>query len=212
MLRIIHGHPDLKNQSLWMTREIIIFGRRFGYTPANTFTLHKQIPSNQNPIKDMIKQHIKEEQLKNVTLTYNNKIKDFMKNYEDLTKAYSITSTGPVEIVDVDGDDQTPNLECKTKSTRVCGDKLVLDVNKITQSGGVLVNDICHDIQIKLDKEEIVDGINSVVSDFVENSSLCFPGVLCSSSQLMLWQAMRSFIEDLIRRSFATKPLAEQIR
>lgn len=157
---MIHGHPDLKNQLLWMTREIIIFGRRFGYTPANAFTLNKQqLENNQNPFKDMIKQHIKGEQLKNVTITYNSKIKDFMKKYDDLTNTHSITSTGPVEIVDVDGDEETPNLEFKTKPTQVCGDKLVLDVNKIIQTGGTLVNDICHDIQIKLYKEEIVDGM-----------------------------------------------------
>lgn len=155
---MIQQHPDVKNELPWMTREIIIFGRRFGYTPANIVTLTKQPPANQNPLQDMIKQHIKEEQLKNVTLTYSHKIKDFMKKYDDLTIAYSITSTDPLEIVDIDGDVKTETIETKTKPNQLCGDKLILDVNKIMQSEGVLVNDICHDIQMKLDREEIVDG------------------------------------------------------
>lgn len=158
MLRMIQQHPDLNNESFWMTREIIIFGRRFGYTPANTVSLTKQLQSNPNPLQDMIKQLIKEEQMKNVTMTYNNSIKDFMKKYDDLTMAYSITSTDPLEIVDIDDDIEQPNVELKTKLTQIPAGKLVLDVDKIMKSEGVLVNDICHDIKIKLEKEEIVDG------------------------------------------------------
>lgn len=157
VLRMLQQHPDLKSQLSWLTREVIIFGRRFGYTPANAFTVHKQLQSNENQLKDMIKQHIKAEQLKNVTITYNNKIKDFLQKYDDLTSTCAIPSTGSLEFVDVDGD-ETPNVEVKTNPTQVGGDKLVLDVNKIIQSGGQLVNDVCHDIQISLDKEEIVDG------------------------------------------------------
>ncbi|KAG4076946.1 hypothetical protein HA402_015933 [Bradysia odoriphaga] len=190
-LRMIQQHPDLKGQSFWITREIIIFGRRFGYTPA--VTLSKQLPNNENPIKDMIKQHIKEEQLKNVTITFNDRVKDFLQKYDDLTKTYSISATDPLEIVDVDGSGSEPiDMDFNSRRSEISGDKLVLDVNKIIHDAGMLVNDMCHNIRIKLEKEEIVDG------------------VLCSSSQLVLWQAMRSFMEDLVRRSFATKPLAEQ--
>ncbi len=143
-----------------MTREIIIFGRRFGYTPANTVTLNKHHPNTENSFKDIIKQHIKEEQLKNVTITYNEKIKDFLKKYDDLTKLYKVPSTGPPEIIDIDGDDENAKiqLDAKQSETFSTGDKLVLDVNKIMNAGGMLVNDICHDIQINLDKEEIVEG------------------------------------------------------
>ncbi|XP_037035814.1 uncharacterized protein LOC119073993 [Bradysia coprophila] len=193
-LRMIQQHPDLKDHSFWITREIIIFGRRFGYTPANAVTLSKHILNNENPFKDMIKQHIKEEQLKNVTITFNDRVKDFLQKYDDLKKTYSITATDPLEIVDVDGSGSEPlGMDLNSRQNEISGDKLVLDVNKIVHDAGLLVNDMCHNIRIKLEKEEIVDG------------------VLCSSSQLVLWQAMRSFMEDLVRRSFATKPLAEQI-
>lgn len=141
-----------------MPREIIIFGRRFGYTPANTMTINNKLQNNENPLKDMIKQHMKEEQFQNVTLTYDNKIKGFIKQYDDLIKKYSITSTRPLEYVDIDGDDEEPNIESESEPTVETGNKLVLDVSKIMESGGMLVNDICRDIRIKLDKEEIANG------------------------------------------------------
>lgn len=156
---MIQQHPDLRDQSYWVTREIIIFGRRFGYTPANAVTLNKQLPNNANPLKDMIKQHIKEEQLKNVTITYNDGVKDFLHKYDDLTRTYAIASTDPMEIVDVDGSgSEAPDTDFKSKQSEISGDKLVLDVSKIVHDAGMLVNDMCQNIRIRLEKEEIVDG------------------------------------------------------
>lgn len=176
VLRMIQQHPDLKTQLPWVTREVILFGRRFGYTPANTVTVNKPLQSS-DTLKDLIKQHMKAEQLKNVTLTYNNKVSDFIEKYDNLTRTYSITSTGPLEIVDVDGANETPNIDQKTKLTQPCSDELVLDVNKIMQSGGMLVNDICHDIQIKLEKEEIVDG--KCLIDCLTEIERTFPNLHC---------------------------------
>lgn len=156
---MLQQHPDLRNETCWMPREIIIFGRRFGFTPANIVTTvtNKHLQNNKDPIKDMIKQHIKEEQLKNMTITFNNKINDFIKEHDDIIRTYSITSSSPMELVDIEGDnEQPPNTEEKPEQSN--SDKLVLDVNKIMQSGGMLVNDICKDIQIKLHQEEIVEG------------------------------------------------------
>lgn len=156
---MLQQHPDLKNEPSWMPKEIIVFGRRFGYTPVNTFTSMTNTQLQNNPLKDLIKQHIKEERLKNITITFNNKINDFIKQYDDLTLTYSITSSSsPLEIIDVDGETETPTIELKAKPTQVTSDKLVFDVNKIMQSGGMLVNDICNDIHIKLQPEEIVEG------------------------------------------------------
>lgn len=160
---MIQQHPDLKGQSLWMTREIIIFGRRFGYTPANVVAVTKPLPNNENPFKDMIKQHIKDEQLKNVTITYDDRVKDFLKKYDDLTRTHAITPADAVEIVDVDGSGcEASEMNLNSSQSEISGDKLVLDVNKIVHDAGTLVNDMCHNIRIKLEKEEIVDG-NAIV-------------------------------------------------
>ncbi|KAJ6642351.1 YEATS domain-containing protein 2 [Pseudolycoriella hygida] len=195
ILRMMQQHPDLKNEQLWMVKEIIIFGRRYGYTAANVYTntVDKELQNNENPFKDIIKQHIKDEQMKNYTISSDKKINEFIKVYKNLSSTCSKESTDAIEIVDVDGPDQTINIDLASNSTQSDGDKLVLDLTKVMQEGGSMVNDVCNEIKIKLHQEEIVEG------------------VLCSSSQLVLWQAMRNFIEDLIRRSFATKPIAEQI-
>lgn len=107
----------------------------------------------------MIKRHIKEEQLKNVTITYNNKVKDFLHKFEYLTKTSTVTTPGSVDVVDVVGDNNvTPVIHEEVKSKEMRSDNVVLDVNKIMHTGGTLVQDICNDIRIKLEKEEIVDG------------------------------------------------------
>lgn len=155
---MLQQHPDLNNQPSWMPREIIIFGRKFGFTPVNILTNGTNKQLQNNPFKDMIKQHIKEERLKNMTITFNNKIHDFIKQHDDLIRAYEIPSSTPSELIDIEGDNEPQNIKSDKKPAKANGDKLVLDVNKIMQSGGTLVNDICNDIQIKLHQEEIVDG------------------------------------------------------
>lgn len=80
--------------------------------------------------------------------------------------------------------------------------------NKV-KTEATFLNQICSKSKINLCLEEIVPGNIILFSLLMIPLGLLFfinlPGIMHSSAERVLIQAMKSFVEDVVRRSFAGK-------
>lgn len=167
--QLIAKHTSVsKFKPEWTTRQIIVFARKFGFTPAlhpNPST--EETKSNPSTYKDVIKNELIKEHLQNDTISFNHRIKEWLDvaeakllkiRKENVSVADDILDT---EIIDVDDLSDTTSsstkmkyLDCKEEYSN----KLVLPVENNLQNEFSWIRDLCRGLQIKIQPEELVEG------------------------------------------------------
>lgn len=155
---MIAKHQSLKDLSSWTTKEIVVFGRWFGYMP----------PSVQNPTKstidedksgnvhEMVKSELMREHLHNDIISFNNKLINWIEGVEDTGIKCSNHITND-EIISVDEQDDEDSGRSQTSPTKAGKNYLQVAV----QTGHdemMWIHEVCRRTQIRFQQEEIVEG------------------------------------------------------
>lgn len=169
---LLSKHPTVsKFTPEWTTRQIVVFARNFCFTPAlypplsETNTASKLTTAS---YKDIIKDELIREHLQNDTISFNHRIRNWLNDAD--TKLYkirkeSVQNDKPIlnsEVIIVDDEvdalnsskDKVALLESKEENLS----KDILPVKNDMQNEYLWVRDICRNLQIKYQPEEIIEG------------------------------------------------------
>lgn len=168
--RLISKHMLLRG-SAWTTKQIILFARTYGYSPM---PIAEAIPSaNKDDIelKNIIKSELMREHLQNDSISFNRPIIDWLTESEEKLEKKKPTGhlgtshSEAEEIIVVDDIESVPNkgerggrpLDDSSALPEV--GKLYLPIETRFQDEASWVADVCRDVQIRLQPEEIVEGM-----------------------------------------------------
>lgn len=172
--RLIQQHPDLLAPgAYWTTKQLIIFGRKFGYTPAHVPTTGDQsskstksaTSSKSTDLKQMIQTEINREHLMNDTISFNHSVNVWLAKAADSLKTDDTKHKFRLSIDDdegivVDDDDNASAEKQKLADIKATEKKPVAELlvpdNLRTECSWIV--DICRSVQLKLQPEEIVNG------------------------------------------------------
>lgn len=207
----------------WNTKEVVLYGRWFGYTPyfySNVDSAATDSESvsecDQQNFKDIVKTELIWEHLQNDDISFNtclvNWIEDVEKNIWTKTKKEDDDTI--IDVVD-DGDStRIDTKHIKTEYASSTEHKVHLPIEPKYQEELSLINDIYRSTQTKFEPEEIIEGRKNAFIKIDKFSHLClfflYLGVLHRSAEQVLIVAMRSFVEDMIRKSFGFKPRSQE--
>lgn len=214
--RLIAKHKKLSAFNRWTAKEIILYGRWYGYTPQSVITKPVSDTDAEDNVRDMIKTELLREHLQNDTISFNTRLTHWIDNFEE-TRMKGFNKFCSNEIIVVDDDGETDLLEKTSGKTK--SDKQVsqLFIGNRFHDESMWTSDICRRLQIHLEPEEICDGkkekyllfqFNLIVWIVLYNLVFFFghfAGVMHRSSELVLTVALRSFMEDLLRKCSANK-------
>lgn len=202
---IVDGTTTEDDDSIWTTKEILTFSRRHGYIPYSLKSPTNNVKSSTeeeseetttaprtSELKNIIKNEINRvRQQKVTTITHNHEIYDWINRFVD-HQLSTVKDEAPINVID-DGDDQdqkTNRLGSLSSQTTIVSDEkkqlwlpLPASLEKETQ----FVTDICDEIGIRLQPEELIEGV-------------IFP-----AAHRCLVHVAQHFVEDVIRESHAIK-------
>lgn len=152
----------------WTIRQIILFGRKFGFTPAlrpNLSMVESKL--NTASYKDMIKNELIKEHLQNDTISFNHRTKEWLDEAD--AKLYKIKKENvqnardvfDSEIIDVDQIANASSSKVKRgflEYEKEYCNKLTLPVENDMRNEFSWIRDMCRSIQIKIQPEELVEG------------------------------------------------------
>lgn len=168
--RQLQQHPSLRaSTKMWTTKQLVQFGRIFGYTPSQTAsqaTASESKPSAD--LRQMIQSEINREHLHNETITLNHMVKAWISKTEDAMRTDHDSKIGvraPVddELIVVD-DDEATAVNVKTEATGTAGNgvtmgnKGYLRLPENRQTECSFVDEICRSAEIKLQPEAVANG------------------------------------------------------
>lgn len=228
--RLLKQHKDLQTFPAWTTKEIVVFARKFGYTPTFTgnWSIKSEVkvkPATQNNLSSIIKKQIKRERLKTDTLSFSNRITDWISNCSNLEKGI-MSDVGNVDDDDIICVDDIPecrkqiklepDLVASSKTTAADVNKQWMPIEASISKEITWVTDVCREIEINLHPEEIVKG---TCLHIVNNQTYFFNviilislDVMHSTSHRLVLQATRRFLEDLLRRAYSLKGETDSTR
>lgn len=170
-------------------------------------------------LKNIIKSELMREHLQNDSISFNHPIINWLGEAEQKleTKKHDRSESGSdnasEEIIVVDDIENVANKDdrcSRLNDSNVIGTgKLHLPIEMRFQDESSWITDVCRDVQFRLQPEEITEGktkLSHVLYSFTNEifSFLFFVvGVVYPAAQTMLSVALRSFVEDLLRRSAA---------
>lgn len=171
MSRLLSKHITFRAIA-WTTKQIILFARTYGYSPMPSVDATPSDNKDKSELKSIIKSELMREHLQNDSISFNRPIIDWLdKAEQNLETRKHDGKVGDVEdtieemiIVDDIGSGE-PN-EGKQLSSRlnagstVDAGKLHLPIDARFQEESSWITDICRDVQIRLQPEEIVEGKN----------------------------------------------------
>lgn len=154
----------MKTKTIWTTKEIILFARKFAYSPKiQNVTYKEEEDYNENSIKEMIKKEIKREKLTMISSTsYNHDIYEWLNEFSKKV----IPVKDEVEVINVDDDDVEEDVlngkNNKFVSPQKCidGSKTTMALKYDLETEGAWVSQLCSDISINLKSEEIIKGLS----------------------------------------------------
>lgn len=182
---------------LWTTKEIMQFAKRYGYTPniVNSIKRTNIISNNsENNLKNLIEQEIKKEKEDcHQTLTLNHDIYSWVNDYVTNQISTMASETEPINVEHTEDTDilNSKNvIKSKYEMKNVRHDtslKLWVPLESTLEQDGETVANMCDDIGIRLDSEEIVENVY-------------YPG-----AKRILVNVFQNFMEDIVRRAFANR-------
>lgn len=152
----------MKTKTIWTTKEIILFARKFAYSPKiQSLTYKEDEDYNENSLKEIIKKEIKREKLSMISSTsYNHDIYEWL---NEVSKKI-ISVKDEIEVINVDDcdfvEDKSNLVNGKFISPQKCidGSKTVMALQNDLEREGAWVTELCSDISINLKSEEIIKG------------------------------------------------------
>lgn len=151
-------HESLREFSKWSTRDIVLFGRWFGYTPNTVQNLQNSKVKNENEpnVRDMVKSELLKEHLQNDTISFNTKITKWLDETEENVSKGFIKKLDE-SIVIVDDDDEGEMLKNKTSPLKMKKNLVQLPIQG-EHDEIMWINEVCRRTQIRFEQEEIVEG------------------------------------------------------
>ncbi|XP_055309470.1 YEATS domain-containing protein 2 [Sitodiplosis mosellana] len=183
--RLVLKHESLKIHPKWSTKDIVLFGRWFGYTPQSV--VHKPSIKTEEPeqnVREMVKSELIREHLQNDIISFNKKLTKWIDDVEENVTKDLLRSMDD-KVVVVDDDDEEEPLKKNTSPLKI--QKNCLQLPNQCHNEVMWINEVCRRTQIRFGQEEIVEG------------------VLHRSAELAFATVLRSFLEDLLRKCSGNK-------
>ena len=204
--RLMHNHKDLQNinqsskEIFWSTKEIATFARRYAYTPVikslpKPGELITQNENGTNDFMNLVKSELKQEQhLQYDTLTDQQRVRKWVDKIWHTLEDYE-HHEDEHQIIDIDGITEEPKNDNKSTAKGVTPSKhyplptldFYMPPPPELEHSCELVSDICKDLSIKLNHEELDTRVYH------------------QSMRTVLAQCLHLFIEKILRRSIALK-------
>lgn len=157
MSRLVAKHHTLKEIQKWSTKQIVLFGRWFGYTPASVFRLQDPIKTennNQN-IREIVKSEIMRENLQNNAISFNTNLVEWIEGIEaSETKCLSVLADEKFIIVD----NVIEECENFTSPHPLYSNNCLQFPIENGSNEIRWINELCRKMQVRFEQEEIVDG------------------------------------------------------
>ncbi|XP_065355433.1 YEATS domain-containing protein 2 [Calliphora vicina] len=206
--RMLRNHKDLQRlnntskETFWTTKEIATFARQYAYTPPIKSLPRpgEQQQTEENGTKDfmdLVKNELKQEHnLQYDTLTDHHKVRKWVDKVWHTLEDYEYNEDQH-QIIDIDGiQEEEPKQNRKIYNTANNASSQLFNSSSMDtyltppphlENQCQLVTDICKDLNVKLNHEEL-------------DTKLYHP-----STQTVLAQCLHLFIEKLLRQSIAVK-------
>lgn len=161
---LVSKHKHLINFKKWSTKEIIIYGRWYGYTPQSTIIRNAPVQQAEPNVRDMIKSELIREHLQNDTISFNTRMNNWIQVIEETTLKGSNSAFKTIEdqIIVVDDDDRNDSDETKKSINQLTQQKQSNLTHLLTdnryQNELMWINDICRRSQIRFEPEQIEEG------------------------------------------------------
>lgn len=157
MNRLVAKHPSFSKLPKWSTKEIVLFGRWFGYTPQSVFNLKnpKTLEQSQNA-QNTVKSEMPQPHLHTDVISFNTMLLKWIEGVEDAAMKCMIQSNDEqMIVVDENEDDATHNKSTSPLKTSNNCMQLPIEngLNEI-----MWINEVCRKTQIRFEQEEIVEG------------------------------------------------------
>lgn len=151
-------HESLKYKPKWSTKDIVLFGRWFGYTPQSVVQQKPSIKEEkpEQNVREMVKSELIREHLQNDIISFNKKLTKWIDDVEESVTEGSLRTTDD-EIVVVDADDDEEE-QSKKHSSPLKTSKNCLELPNQTHNEVMWINEVCRRTQIRFGQEEIVEG------------------------------------------------------
>lgn len=155
--RLVEKHTQLLGFRKWTTKEIILYGRWFGYTPQSVFNLKIATIKAQNAenVRDIVKSELMREHLQNDIISFNSNLKNWISQAESNEMKCSSQKIDDTIDVDIENDEQSsPTNVSPMKPNSNCMELPIANgSDEVT-----CINEVCRKMQIRFDQEEIVGG------------------------------------------------------
>lgn len=149
-------HESLKDLPKWSTKNIILFGRWFGYTPQSLVQKSSAVnDGHEQNVREMVKSELIREHLQNDIISFNKKLTKWIDVVEEnVTKGVLKSMDDTIIVVDdKDEDDQDNKYNSPLKTNQNC---MQLPIQR--QDEVMWINEVCRRTQIRFGQEEIVEG------------------------------------------------------
>lgn len=162
--RLVSKHDSLKTVSKWTTRNIVLFGRWFGYTPKSVFNTQKSCAKTETELNvhEIVKSELMKEHLHNDTISFNAKLTKWLDDVEENVSKGIIKAINDERIIVVDDDEDELN-QSKRKASPLKPSKSHVQLPIQRPDEIMWINEICRKMQIRFEQEEIADGKASFV-------------------------------------------------
>lgn len=155
---MVAQHPTLKEIGKWSTKEIILYGRWFGYTPQSVLNVKTASIKTENSenVRDIVKSAIMREHLQNDIISFNTNLQKWMAQVDANERKYLHPEIDEQIInIDIENDEDAEQMNVSPKKANHLGGYLPIG----RESDEIMwINEVCRKMQIRFDQEEIVDG------------------------------------------------------
>lgn len=156
--RLVAKHATLSKLPKWSTKEIILFGRWFGYIPQSVFNINKSknMATTQNAQNNEVKSEMPLEHSHTDVISFNTKLLKWIEGVEDAAMKCMIQSIDEqILVVDENEDDDTHNKSTSPMKTNNNCMQLPIE-NGLSEI--MWINEVCRKMQIRFEPEEIIEG------------------------------------------------------
>ncbi|XP_046743507.1 YEATS domain-containing protein 2 [Diprion similis] len=175
-VRMFLKKKGFEGSQLWSVKEILNWARIHGYTPVQTSLDIGNSAKTSKKIPEATSS------VAISTCTESLQFNEWLENCKDLNISNEDSN---IEIDVVHVTEPKMKTEIKTEATGMSKDTITLDSDPLLELPSAFVDETAREIGIRLQREEII------------------PGVLHSAAERMIVEAMRCFVDDLMRRSHA---------
>lgn len=156
--RLIAKHTALKDFRKWTTKQVVLYGRWFGYTPQSVFKLKTpSIPTaNAENVHEIVKSEIMREHLQNDIISFNTRLRNWIARVETNEMKCLNKKIGD-QIIDIDIENDAESDQKEISPKKVNNHCMQLPIT--TGSNELMwINEVTRKMQIRFGQEEIVDG------------------------------------------------------